>query len=106
MKILDIAFKDLTRSFRSAFAVGMMFVAPLLITGLIYFAFGGLSGDSGSFTIQPIKVVIANLDQAEVNGLKLGDIIVTAMSNSAFEQWFSVTTAPDESAARASVDRR
>ena len=40
MKILDIAFKDLTRSFRSAFAVGMMFVAPLLITGLIYFAFG------------------------------------------------------------------
>ena len=106
MKIFDIAFKDLTRSFRSSFAVGMMFVAPLLITGLIYFAFGGLSGDSGSFSIQPIKVVIANLDRAEANGVKLGDIIVTAMSNPEFKQWFSVTTASDEAAARASVDRR
>ena len=36
MKILDIAFKDLLRSFRSAFGLVMMFVAPLLITGLIY----------------------------------------------------------------------
>ena len=42
MKILDIAFKDLTRSFRSAFAIGMMVVAPLMLTGLIYFAFGGM----------------------------------------------------------------
>ena len=34
MKIIDIALKDLVRSFRSLFAIGMMFVAPLLITGL------------------------------------------------------------------------
>jgi hypothetical protein len=33
MKILDIAFNDLTRSFRSAFAIGMMVFAPLLLTG-------------------------------------------------------------------------
>ena len=36
MKILDIAFKDLIRSFRSVFAIGMMVVAPLMLTGLIY----------------------------------------------------------------------
>jgi len=105
MKILDIAFKDLTRSFRSTFAVGMMFVAPLLITGLIYFAFGGLSSGSGGFSIQPVKVVIANLDQA-ANGFSVGSIIVTAMSDPDFKQWFSVTTAPDEASARSSVDRR
>lgn len=106
MKILDIAFKDMTRSFRSAFAVGMMFVAPLLITGLIYFAFGGLSSGSGGFSIQPVKVVIANLDRPAAGGFSVGSIIVTAMSNPEFKQWFSVTTAPDEAAARSSVDRR
>lgn len=105
MKILDIAFKDLTRSFRSAFAVGMMFVAPLLITGLIYFAFGGLSSGSGGFSIQPVNVVIVNLDQA-TNGFSVGDLIVQAMSDPDFAQWFSVTPATDESSARSSVDRR
>ncbi|HZY42164.1 MAG TPA: ABC transporter permease [Anaerolineae bacterium] len=106
MKIFDIAFKDLTRSFRSAFAVGMMFVAPLLITGLIYFAFGGLSSGSGGFSIQPVKVVIANLDQPAAGGFSVGSIIVTAMNDPEFGQWFSVTTAPDEASARSSVDRR
>ena len=105
MKILDIAFKDLTRSFRSAFAVGMMFVAPLLTTGLIYFAFGGMSSGSGGFSIQPVKVVIVNLDQA-TNGFSVGDLIVQAMSDPDFEQWFSVTSAADEASARSSVDRR
>jgi ABC-2 type transport system permease protein len=106
MKIFDIAFKDLTRSFRNAFAVGMMFVAPLLITGLIYFAFSGLTSGSGGFSIQPVKVVIANLDQPAAGGLGVGGIIVTALRDPEFEQWFSVTTASDEAAARSSVDRR
>ena len=60
MKILDIAFKDLTRSFRSVFAIGMMVIAPLMLTGLIYFAFGGGSGDSPS--MPAIKVGFVNLD--------------------------------------------
>ena len=42
MKILDIALKDLMRSMRNFFLVGMTFAAPLLFTGLIYFAFGSL----------------------------------------------------------------
>lgn len=105
MKILDIAFKDLTRAFRSTFAIGMMVVAPLMITGLIYFAFGGLTGNGGSFSIQPVKVVVANLDQPW-SGVNLGDAIVKSLSQKDFERWFSVTTAPDESAARAGVDRR
>jgi hypothetical protein len=61
MKILDIAFNDLTRSFRSAFAIGMMVVAPLMLTGLIYFAFGGAS--SGTSTLPSVKVGIVNADR-------------------------------------------
>ena len=51
MKILDIALKDLVRSFRSAFLLVMMFVAPLLITGLIYLAFGGMITGGGGMTL-------------------------------------------------------
>ncbi len=61
MKILDIAFKDLTRSFRSMFAIGMMVIAPLMLTGLIYFAFGGMSG--GDVSMNAIRVGVVNADQ-------------------------------------------
>jgi hypothetical protein len=54
MKIIDIALKDMLRYFRSAFAVGMMLVVPLLITGLIYAAFGGVltSSETEVYTCQ------------------------------------------------------
>ena len=61
MKILDIAFKDLTRSFRSAFAVGTMVVAPLMLIGLIYFAFGGAS--SGTSDLPAVKVGVVCSDK-------------------------------------------
>jgi len=60
MKILDIAFKDMLRSFRSAFAIGMMLIAPLMLTGLIYFAFG--SGSNGTSDLPAINLGILNLD--------------------------------------------
>ena len=44
MKVLDIAWKDLLRSFRSAFGVVMMFVTPLVVTAIFFFAFGNLGG--------------------------------------------------------------
>jgi len=43
MKAIDIALKDLTRSFRSAFALVFMFGVPLLMTGMFYFMFGNSS---------------------------------------------------------------
>jgi ABC-2 type transport system permease protein len=60
MKALDIAFKDLLRSWRSAFTVIMMFVVPLLVTGLIYLAFGGAGG--GEVSIEQIKLGLVDLD--------------------------------------------
>ena len=64
MNIMDVALKDLKRVFRSVFALIMMFGAPLLIAGLLYFAFGGLASGGDSFTLARTRVVIANLDQA------------------------------------------
>ena len=53
MKVFDIAFKDMLRYFRSTFAVGMMLVVPLLITGLIYAAFGGVLSSSETSGLHP-----------------------------------------------------
>src|SRR5574339_1232417 len=61
MKALDIALKDLTRSFRSFFAVIFMFGVPLLVTGMFYFMFGNTS-ENGGFDLPRTKVIIANMD--------------------------------------------
>ncbi len=63
MKILDIAFKDMTHYFRSAFAVVFMFGVPLLMTGMFYLMFGGTGKNSGTFNLPVTKVVLVNLDQ-------------------------------------------
>ncbi len=51
MKIFDIAIKDMTRSFRSAFALIFMFGVPLLMTGMFYFMFGGAGKGDQGFTV-------------------------------------------------------
>jgi hypothetical protein len=76
MKIFDIAFKDLLRSFRSAFAVGMMVIIPLLLIGLIYFAFGGSA--SGSPDMPTVQVGVVNADRLPASApldQPLGDAI-------------------------------
>src|SRR5574339_961724 len=107
MKILDIAFKDLTRSFRSAFAVGMMVVAPLMLTGLIYFAFGGGSSDSPS--MPAIKVGFVNLDvlpaEAPIEA-PLGDNIRAMFFDDSVKSWITASDYADEPSARAAVDQQ
>jgi hypothetical protein len=68
MKTLDILLKDIRRYFRSFFALGMMFLAPLLITALLYFAFGQ-PNEGGQFNLAPTRVQIINLDRPETEGL-------------------------------------
>ena len=62
MKALDIALKDMLRSFRSFFAIVFMFVVPLLVTGMFYFMFGNIAGNGG-FSLPKTRVIIANLDE-------------------------------------------
>ena len=107
MKILDIAFKDLTRSFRSAFAVGMMVVAPLLLTGLIYFAFGGMSG--GDVSMTPITVGVVNADRLPDDAVidtPIGDNIRSMFFDESVESWITAADYVDETTARAAVDKQ
>ena len=107
MKILDIAFKDLTRSFRSAFAIGMMVVAPLMLTGLIYFAFSGMS--SGDVSMTAIKVGVVNADQLPANSVlaaPIGDNIRSMFFDESVKSWIAASDYADEASVRAAVDRQ
>jgi ABC-2 type transport system permease protein len=118
MKALDIALKDLTRSFRSAFAVVFMFGVPLLVTGMFYFMFGNVS-ENGGFDLPRTKVIIANLDAGgprfQVNPKNIpggkqadtmGDLIVSILESEEMADLIENTFAPDSQTARASVDRQ
>ena len=107
MKILDIAFKDLIRSFRSAFAVGMMVIAPLMLTGLIYFAFGGMSG--GDVSMTAIKVGVVNADQLPAGGVldaPIGDTIRSMFFDESVKSWITAADYADEASAHAALDKQ
>ena len=107
MKILDIALKDLTRSFRSAFAIGMMVVAPLMLTGLIYFAFGGMS--SGDVSMTAIKVGVVNADQLPSDSVldaPIGDNIRSMFFDESVKSWIEASDYADEASARTAVDKQ
>ena len=116
MKALDIALKDLTRSFRSAFAVVFMFGVPLLVTGMFYFMFGNVAENAG-FNLPRTKVIIANMDQGgpkfQVNpknipgGRKartMGDLIVNILQSDEMADLIEVSFAANPQVARSSVD--
>jgi ABC-2 type transport system permease protein len=107
MKILDIALKDLTRSFRSMFAIGMMVVAPLLLTGLIYFAFGSMTG--GDVSMTAIKVGVVNADQIPAEAVldtPIGDSIRSMFFDESVQSWITATDYANEASARAAVDQQ
>lgn len=118
MKALDIALKDLKRSFRSASAVMFMFGIPLLVTGMFYFMFGSMARNGG-FDLPKTKVIIANMDAGgpkfQINpknipgGRKaktMGDLIVSILESDDLKDLIEVTFAPDPQAARVSVDNQ
>jgi ABC-2 type transport system permease protein len=107
MKILDIAFKDLTRSFRSAFAVGMMVVVPLLLIGLIYFAFGGAS--SGGSDLPAVNVGLVNSDRLPSGApldQPLGYTIRSMFYDPSVASWITASDYPDEAAVRTALDNQ
>jgi len=105
MKILDIAFNDLLRSFRSLFMIGMTIIAPLLLTGLIYFAFGGLAG--GDVSMTAMKVGVVNADTLPADSpldAPIGENIRAMFFDESVESWIEASDYPDEAAARAAVN--
>jgi ABC-2 type transport system permease protein len=104
MKLLTVALKDLLHALRSPFTLAMMFVAPLLITGLLYFAFGGVMGGDGGFELAATRVQVVNLDRADgVDGFAAGEQLVSFLQQESLAGVLTVTLAEDETSARAAV---
>lgn len=106
MKLIDLALKDISHTFRSGFSLVMMFGAPLLITGLLYFAFGGLASGDSSFNMPVTKVQVVNLDQAPANpgGLAAGYLLADFLQNEDLAEVVDVILVENEVEARAAVD--
>ena len=118
MKAFDIAFKDMTRSFRSFFAVVFMFIVPLLVTGMFYFMFGNLASDGG-FNLPKTQIIVANLDEGgpklRVNPKNIpggreadtmGELIVNILESDDIADLIEFSFAPDAASARAAVDNQ
>ena len=118
MKILDIALKDMTRSFRSAFAVIFMFGVPLLVTGMFYLMFGNIA-QNGSFDLPRTTVVIANMDEGGPkfqvdpkhipggdDAKTMGDLVVSILQSDEMADLIEVAFAADAQTARTAVDNQ
>ncbi len=107
INILDITFKDLTRSFRNAFAVGMAVVAPLLLVGLIYFAVGGAS--NGNTDLPAVKLGVVNADFLPAGApleRPLGNDLRNMFFEASVESWITSHDYADEASARLALDRQ
>jgi hypothetical protein len=115
MKSLTIALKDLSRAFRSMFALAFMFGVPILMTLLFAFLFGGVGGSDSEFTVPQTTVQLVNQDVGsdlipafDFEGQTtdtLGEALTRILQGNAFTELMQVTLA-DEAAARAAVDAR
>ncbi len=107
MKILDIALKDLVRSTHNFFLVGMAFAVPLLLTGLIYFAFGSLyKGDVSQLVV---KVGVVNLDTLPTDSpleAPVGENIRDMFYDDSVKSWITASDYPNETAARQAVENQ
>jgi ABC-2 type transport system permease protein len=107
MKVLDIAFKDLIRSTRNLFLIGMTVVAPLVITGLIFFAFGSMAG--GDVSLNAISVGVVDNDRLPAGALfdvSLGSMVREMFFDDSVKSWITAIDYSDEAAARAAVDNQ
>jgi len=105
MKIIDIALKDLLRSSRSLYLVGMSVVAPLLLVGLIYFAFGSMTG--GDVSLTPIRVGVVNADTLPPGApldVPIGQNIRDMFFDASVRSWITAADYTDETEARAALD--
>ncbi len=128
MKILDIALKDMTQSFRSMIAIMFMFVVPILMTGMFYIMFGGSGEDDVGFVLPTTKVILVNQDQGDfgavfaaseagrpediaqnpegANITSIGDLITELLQSDELAEVMDVLVVEDEDHAREAVDNQ
>jgi ABC-2 type transport system permease protein len=118
MKILDIALKDMTRSFRSYFALMFMFGVPLLMGGMFYFMYGSRGNAGNSFSVPATKVIVANLDRGGPgfdavkaqfpvgDARSMGEVILTTLRDNRFADLMKITATDSAETARSAVDQQ
>jgi len=107
MKILDIALKDLKHTFQNVFSLVMMLGAPLLVTGLLYFAFGSMASGDGDFALPLTEVQIVNQDQgaADSQGFNAGAMLLSFLEDEQLQNVMNFSQVEDEGAARKAVSQ-
>jgi ABC-2 type transport system permease protein len=107
-RVLAIAFKDLRSTWRNVPALMMMLAAPLALSALLGFAFGG---GNGGFSIAATKVAVVNLDKAPAASstaapaqTSVGQTVAGIMKSKDLRDILKVTSKPTVAAARKSVD--
>jgi ABC-2 type transport system permease protein len=118
VKAIDIALKDLLRSLRSVTALIFMFGIPLVVTGMFYFMFGNIA-QKGEFSLQRVRVVIANLDEGgprlhlsgknvpgDFQANTLGELVVEVLQSEDLAKLIEASLAPDAVSAKALVDQQ
>ena len=112
-RVLAIAFKDLRSTWRNIPALMMMLAAPLALSALLGFAFGG---SSSGFSIAATKVAVVNLDRAPAASAtaasataapaqaSVGQTVVGILKGKALKDILATTVKPTAEAARKSVD--
>ena len=105
MKSISIAIKDITRSFRSTFALLFMFVIPLLVAGIFYVMFGNIAQKGkGEPSITAVKVIVVNLDQGSQQAGNLGEELTKSLQSKDLANVMEVSLGSDAGAARQAVD--
>ena len=98
-KLLNIAFKDLTVTFRDRGAVIYMLATPFLLTLAMAFAFGRLTGGGSSSGLGQISVVVVNHDAGQ-----FGQTITQTFESTGLADLLKPATLNDDAAARLAVD--
>ena len=100
-RIAAIAWKDLRSTMRNVPALVMMLLAPLALSALLGFAFGG----GQSFSISATKVAVANADTGDAGPVEnAGAVVVGVMKSPDLSDIITVTDKPSAAEARKSVD--
>lgn len=98
MKLLALAWRDLRRQFRSGLLLLMMIGVPLLLTGLLYFAFGSSSGGP---SLQPTTLAVADLDRPPALApVAVGEVVTAALRSPELEPLLRLAPAADLAQAR------
>jgi ABC-2 type transport system permease protein len=101
-RIWAIASKDLRSTFRNVPALVMMLAAPLALSALLGFAFGGGSG----YSVAATKVAVVDLDRPApgAQAPAAGSSVVDIMRSDGLKDLLTVTEMQSAEAARTSVD--